>query len=216
MRFTLFRDFTFEVKDPEALIEAYCFQSDFYEHYDFLLRQGNRSLEDVRFIGARIRKSALDNCKAIIDSYKDFRMFGLNLDSFLRETPEARNDLAFTLAELARKLDAEEGVGFSKATKILHTRYPAIIPMIDNPLQREYRKIKPKWKKGDWGQLFKDYYENFFVKETYDNLCKIHRSLLSLDLTKIRIFDILWWSCLKAKTLKESKHINWTTIEVGP
>jgi len=32
-------------------------------------------------------------------------------------------------------------------------------------------------------------------------------------LSKIRIFDILWWSYLKAEKLREEKGINWTTIK---
>ena len=31
-------------------------------------------------------------------------------------------------------------------------------------------------------------------------------------LSKIRIFDILWWSYLKAEKLREEKGINWNTI----
>jgi len=215
MRFTLFRNRAFEVKDPEALIEAYCFQSDFYAKYDFQRPKGDESFEYVRFIGARTKKSILHDCKAIIDHYKDFSMFSAraNLDWFLKQTPEVRNRLILKLGEIARDLDNIPGVGFSKATKILHTRYPEIIPMIDNPLQKEYKALKPEWKKGDWSQLFKDYYENFFVKETYNNLREVHNNLSFLGLTKVRIFDILWWSFLKSKNLKESKGINWSTIE---
>jgi hypothetical protein len=31
-------------------------------------------------------------------------------------------------------------------------------------------------------------------------------------LSKIRIFDILWWSYLKAEKLREEREINWNTI----
>jgi len=215
--FTLFRDRVFEVTKPEALIEAYCFQSDFYAKYDFQCPKGDDSFEYVRFIGARTKKSTLSYCKAVIDRHKDFSMFSLDLDLFLSKTPEVRTQLAFKLGELTHELDDIEGIGFSKATKILHTLYPEIIPMIDNPLQKEYKALRPEWKKGDWGQLFKDYYENFLVKETYDNLNKVYNNLSFLGLTKVRIFDILWWSFLKSKNLKDSKgenvKINWSTIK---
>jgi len=214
--FTLFRDRAFEVTDPEALIEAYCFQSDFYAKYDFQRPKGDNSFEYVRFIGARTERSILSHCKAVIDRYKDFSMFSLDLDLFLSKTPEVRTQLAFKLGELTRELDDIEGIGFSKATKILHTRYPEIIPIIDNSLQKEYKVLRPGWKNGDWSQLFKDYYENFLVKETYDNLREVHSNLSFLGLTKVRIFDILWWSFLKSKNLKDSKgkniKVNWSTI----
>jgi hypothetical protein len=118
--------------------------------------------------------------------------------------------LVSKLGELASKLDNILGVGFSKATKILHTRYPRIVPIVDNLLQKEYKSLKSDWKKGDWYRLFKDYYGNFLVKETYNNLCKVYTDLSFLNLTKVRIFDILWWSFLKSKNL--IKVINWTTI----
>ena len=216
MRFTLFRNRAFEVKDPEALIEAYCFQSDFYAKYDFQRPKGDDSFEYVRFIGARIEKDVLDKCKVEINHYRDFfsKFDQKGLDWFLLEaTAEERDRFTFELTVLTHKLDKIPRIGFSKATKILHTRYPEIIPMIDNLLQKEYKALKPEWKKGDWSQLFKDYYENFLVKETYDNLREVHNNLSFLGLTKVRIFDILWWSFLKSKNLKESKGTNWRTIE---
>lgn len=210
MIFTLFKDRRFEVLHPEALIEAYYFQSDFYEKYDRQRPRGDKSLEFVRFIGARIEKTVLNKCKTEINRHKDFDMFTLSLDSFLEKTPEERDYLAFELGEITRKLVKIPRVGFSKATKVLHTRYPEIIPMIDNPLQREYKDLRRGWDVGDWGQLFKDYYENFLVKETYNNLREIHGKLSFLGLTKVRVFDILWWSFLKSKKLKG---VSWETIK---
>ena len=197
------------MKEPEALIEAYCFQSNFYAKYD-LRPRGDESFQYVRFIGARIENSVLEKCKAEIKHYKDFSTYDEEgLDWLLRKTtPEQRNRFTSELAELTHTLDSISGVGLSKATKILHTRYPEIIPMIDNPLQKEYKSIKPEWRKGDWCQLFKDYYDNFLVEKTYDNLCTVHGNLSHLKLTKVRVFDILWWSFLKSKKNK----IDWKTI----
>lgn len=209
--FTLFKDIAFEVKNPEALIEAYCFQSDFYAKYDLGRPKGNDSFEYVRFIGARIEKSILDRCRNEISYNKNLNILNLDLDSFLKETPKERDRLILELSELVQKLDKISCVGFSKATKILHTRYPEIIPMIDNPLQKEYKALRPEWKKGDWYQLFKDYYDNFLVRDTYDNLCTLHSNLSFLNLTKVRLFDILWWSYLKSKN-PIYKGINWRTI----
>lgn len=223
MRFSLFKSLSFEVKEPAALIEAYCFQSDFYGSYDLPLSQGDRGLDYVSLIGARIKENSLEACKRIIEKHADFAMFdkSMTLDTFLKRD-EAIDSLTSELGKIAQELDRVEGVGLSKATKILHTRYPEMIPMIDNPLQQEYKTLKGhKWKKEDWGQLFKDYYENFLpIKgETYDNLCRIHKEVSLLHLTKVRIFDILWWSCLKAKNLQKkarsySKEFAWKTISL--
>lgn len=216
-RFTLFKDIVFDVKYPKALIEAYCFQSNFYAKYDLKRPEGDRSFEFVRFIGARIEKNTLEKCKAEIDRYKDFDMFKMNLDDFLNKTLKARDQLVHQLSELAGNLDDIPRVGFSKATKILHTRYPEIIPIIDKQLQKEYKRLtkkqKREWKKGDWHQLFKDYYDNLMVPETRYNLNELHTNLLYLNLTKVRVFDILWWSFLKSKN-KDYKNIPWETIKL--
>ena len=46
---------------------------------------------------------------------------------------------------------------------------------------------------------------NYIFKEVSKNNIK--------HLSKIRIFDILWWSYLKAEKLGEDKGINWNTIK---
>lgn len=212
MRFTLFKNITFEVSHPVALIEAYCFQSDFYKNYDLLLRQGDRRIEDVNEIGARIHKNVLSLCKTTVQKHKDLHVFRFYLDSFLDLKPETRNNHIKQLSQLIKELVSIKGVGFSKATKILHTLWPRIIPIIDNNLRKKFKEIKQGWKKGNWDQLFMEYYDNFLVGNTYSNLCKIHNDVSHLGLTKIRVFDILWWSYLKAKKLKKEKGICWKMI----
>lgn len=216
LRFTLFNRIVFDVKYPDALIEAYCFQCNFFAKYDLKRPEGDRRFEFVRYIGARLEPEVLDRCKAQINQYKDFNEVDeKGLDWFLKiATTEERNHFTSRLAELTHELDRVPRVSFSKATKILHTRYPNIIPIIDNRFQEEYRTPPRPWKKGDLHQLFKDYYENFMVKETWDNLDELHTNLSNLNLTKVRIFDILWWSFLKSKNKDFiEKNINWKTIK---
>ena len=107
-------------------------------------------------------------------------------------------------------------MGLSKATKVLHTLYPNIIPMLDDPLQMKYQIWNPSWtvKKAD--EILISYYENM---EKGGNLKNLNRIYNKIDknlkcLTKVRMFDILWWSYLKAESLKqENKNIKWTTIK---
>ena len=56
MEFLLFSKIPFEISDPIALIECYCYQNDFYAKYDLLLEYRDRKIEDVNKIGARIKK----------------------------------------------------------------------------------------------------------------------------------------------------------------
>lgn len=215
MRFCLFSRRFFEVKDPEALIEAYCFQSDFYENYDLLRRKGKRSIWDVNEIGARLKEETLQECKPIIEGYEDLPIFRFNeMDSFLQDT--MRNNHIADLCRVIQRLDNNvRGIGLSTATKILHTLYPEIVPMIDRPLQKEYKQIAGQ-RRLNRNQLFMDYYDNFVKGDTgastltYENLREVYDQLLHLGLTKVRIFDILWWSYLKAK---EIKNVNWSTIK---
>lgn len=211
LKFTLFRNRVFEVDYPEALIEAYCFQSDFFAGYDWKRKRDDSSYDSVGLIGARTKNGVLKKCKELIRNHKNLGIFSLVLDTFIEKTHEEKDRLTLELHELAEELDDIPGIGFSKATKILHTRYPEIIPIIDNPLQDEYRSLKPQWKEGDWHQLFNDYYDNFLLKETFSNLRKVHSEVSFLNLTKVRVFDILWWSFLKSKN-KEHKDIKWKTI----
>jgi len=120
------------------------------------------------------------------------------------------NDVVF------QELFKIDGIGFSTATKILHTIYPEIIPMIDIPLQRKYKKeINHSWtcKKAD--EILIDFYDNLENGDIRKNLNELSAKLIKINLkhlTKIRIFDILWWSYLKAERLKNKRGIKWTSI----
>ena len=71
MRFILFSEISFEVSHPIVLIESYCFQNDFYSNYDLL---GNRKIEDVNKIGARINQDLLQQCKTIVENYNNLKI----------------------------------------------------------------------------------------------------------------------------------------------
>ena len=115
-----------------------------------------------------------------------------------------------------RQLTTIKGISFSTSTKILHTIYPEIIPMIDNPLQQKYKElVNHSWDKTQAVQILIDFYNNLLIESNRKNLDVISDHIKRINLTrlsKIRIFDIIWWSYLKAEGLKESRRINWTSI----
>jgi len=80
MKFLLFSKISFEISDPIALIECYCYQNDFYAQYDLLK---NRKVEDANKIGARIKKELLPKCEAVTERTKNLSIFTYNLDQFL-------------------------------------------------------------------------------------------------------------------------------------
>ncbi|MBU4350109.1 hypothetical protein KJ830_01720 [bacterium] len=89
--------------------------------------------------------------------------------------------------------------------------------MIDNPLQNKYReKINNVWTEKRADEIFIDFYNNLKMGSNRENLNYIFDKLLENNiqhLSKIRIFDILWWSYLKAEDLKLRENINWSTIK---
>src|SRR5665811_1587732 len=144
MIFFLFSKIPFEIPDPIALIECYCYQNDIYSKYDLL---EDRKIEDVNKIGARIKKEVLSECKTIIEKIKSVNIFEYNLEQFLSLDEKDRDEQIKELNEsVIQKLIKINGIALSTTSKILHTLYPKIIPMIDNPLQNKYReKINNVW-----------------------------------------------------------------------
>jgi len=218
MEFLLFSKIPFEIPEPIALIECYCYQNDFYAKYDLLLEHGNRKIEDVNNIGARIKKEVLLECKKITERTNNLRIFKYHLEQFLDLAEKERAEQIKELNEsVIQELLKINGIGLSTATKILHTLYPNIIPMIDNPLQNKYReKINNAWTERRADEIFIDFYNNLKIESNRKNLNYIFDKILEnniQNLSRIRIFDILWWSYLKAERLKKEQRINWTTIK---
>ena len=215
MKFLLFSKISFEIPDPIALIECYCYQNDFYSRYDLL---EDKKIEDVNKIGARIKKEVLLECKIITERTKSLNIFKYHLEQFLDLEEKNRNEQIKELDDFViQKLLKINGIGLSTTTKILHTLYPKIIPMIDSQLQKKYRQvINDGWTENKSDEIFIDFYKNLKIKCNRQNLNYIFNELPKnniRNLTKIRIFDILWWSYLKAEKLREEKGINWNTIK---
>jgi len=215
MKFFLFSKISFEIPEPIALIECYCYQNDFYSKYDLL---EDKKIKDVNKIGARIKKEVLLECKIITERTKSLSIFKYNLEQFLNVDDKDRDEQIKELNEIViQELLRINGIGFSTTTKILHTLYPKIIPMIDNPLQNKYReKINNVWTEKRADVIFIDFYNNLKIESNRKNLNYIFDKLLKnniQNLSRIRIFDILWWSYLKAERLGEDKGINWNSIK---
>ena len=199
MKFLLFSKISFEIPDPNALIECYCYQNDFYTKYDLLLEHRDRKIEDVNKIGARIKKEVLLECKKITESTKSLSIFKYNLEQFLDLKEKERDEQIKELNEFViQELLKIKGIGLSTTSKILHTLYPKIIPMIDNPLQNKYReKINNVWTEKRADEIFINFYKNLQIERNRKNLNHIFNEISKnnlKNLSRIRIFDILWWS----------------------
>ncbi len=139
-----------------------------------------------------------------------------NPNDFLELNDRKKKEFINELNEMViKELLKINGIGFSKVTKILHTIYPKIIPIIDNQLQEKYQEIKLEWQKGKFDHLLFDYYKSLKEECNEKNLNKIYNNITNrlVGLTKVRIFDILWWSYLKAEKMKQENKIHWSTIK---
>ena len=197
MKFFLFSKISFEIPDPVALLECYCYQNDFYTKYDLLLEQRDRKIEDVNKIGARMRNEVLLECKKITESTKSLSIFKYNLEQFLDLEEKGRDEQITELNEsVIQELLKIKGIGLSTATKILHTLYPKIIHMMDNPLQNKYReKINNLWTKRRADEILIDFYKNLQIESNRRSLNHIFNGISKnnlKNLSRIRIFDILW------------------------
>lgn len=205
MNFKLFSKIHFSIHNPIQLIEAYCIQSDFYVNYDIITE---RDIFDVNKIGGRINEIVLKKCFEVIDD-SDVKITSYTLDSFQELENKEKKELVKELdTKIVKKLLSIKGIRLSKVTKILHTLFPEICPMIDNPLQQIYKQINNSWKAESLEELLIQFYENLANVENKDNINRLHRELAHLKLTKIRIFDIIWWSYLKSLEPKR-KGISW-------
>lgn len=153
------------------------------------LRQANRG-------GARISAAEI---AAILDRRSE-------IEGALREIRPAAS-LADTASAipwlpLTRLFDAFSdirGVGFSKMTKALHPKRPALIPMLDSVVQAYLtRNDSATRSSGSFGEhataLVRSYKRD--LDRNRSALREIQRKLASRDyrLTEVRILDLLIWS----------------------
>ena len=218
MKFLLFSEISFDVAEPMALIEAYCFQSDFYSNFHLLK---NKKIEDVNKIGARVKSELFPACLDVIDNTRNLRIFKYDLDRFLDLSKKTRDKHIKDLNEnVIKKLMDIDGIGLSTTTKILHTLYPKLIPIIDGLLQDFYRKLCNKngtkrWMEKQSDQILVAYYENLTKDINRHHLDSLYANINGRikGLTKLSIFDILWWSYLKARKLNRKEDVVWSTIK---
>jgi Family of unknown function (DUF6308) len=91
------------------------------------------------------------------------------------------------------------GVGFSKVTKALHPKRPALIPMLDSIVQAYLARDDPATRSlGSFGEhataLVRSYKQD--LDRNRSALREIQRELASRDylLTEVRVLDLLIWS----------------------
>jgi Family of unknown function (DUF6308) len=90
------------------------------------------------------------------------------------------------------------GVGFSKMTKALHKKRPALIPMLDSVVQTYLANDDAARSSGSFGArataLVRSYKEDLDLNESVLREVKHELANRAYQLTEVRILDILIWS----------------------
>jgi Family of unknown function (DUF6308) len=90
------------------------------------------------------------------------------------------------------------GVGFSKMTKALHRKRPALIPMLDSVVQTYLTKGDPEGSSGSFGDRATELVRSYKLDLDRNRaaLHQIQRELAGLEyrLTEVRILDLVIWS----------------------
>src|SRR5207247_9556525 len=104
--------------------------------------------------------------------------------------------------QLTRRFDAcadIRGIGFSKMTKALHRKRPALIPMLDSLVQAYLTRDDPRTRlSGSFGErataLARSYKQD--LDRNRSVLHEVQRELANREyrLTEVRILDLLIWS----------------------
>ena len=132
MEFLLFSKIPFEIPEPIALIECYCYQNDFYSKYDLL---EDKKIEDVNKIGARIKKEVLLECKIITERIKSLNIFKYNLEQFSKEGQVLKWHIFHQYLLIVKKMCHFK----TWPPKLLHTSGHAEIAT----LKKVVKKLKP-------------------------------------------------------------------------
>jgi hypothetical protein len=122
-----------------------------------------------------LRSEVISECKVIVEETMGLDIFQNSLSQFLDldrwERKKQIRELNNVVFEELFKID---GIRFSTATKILHTIYPEIIPMIDNPLQNKYKnEINFSWTTEKTNEILIDFYQNLNIEDIRKNLTMI-------------------------------------------
>jgi hypothetical protein len=180
-----------EVGDPLAL--ALEFLAKWPDAYEISLPESfdERDLRLANRGGARI---AAVEIEAILERRNV-------IERELRAIPPAASLAAaqrsIPWAELTRLFDAFagiRGIGFSKMTKALHQKRPALIPMLDSVVQA----YLPTDASGPFGlratELVRSYKQD--LDRNRSSLRKLKRELArrGYELTEVRLLDVLIWS----------------------
>ena len=161
------------------------------ETYD-LSRPASFDESDLRLANRGGARTSAAEIAAILERRRE-------IESALRSIPADSSLAARTVpwAELTRLFEAFadiRGVGFSKMTKALHKKRPALIPILDSVVQG----YLPAEKTGSFGArataLTRSYKQDLDLNRAALREVMHHLSGRGYPITEVRLLDLLIWS----------------------
>jgi Family of unknown function (DUF6308) len=187
------------VNDPLATALEFIAQDSSYKKYDLapVAHDSELTLEDIRVGNWMIARMSPQVMKGIYARSSE-------INSALAEIPPsatlaAPNDAVSwrALTSLMQAIHGAPEVGLARATKVLHKKRPALIPILDSVLEKYLRGVERLRRTGDFADdavaLMKSY------KRELDAALPVLRSLQfelrarSVDLTECRLLDLFLW-----------------------
>jgi hypothetical protein len=188
-----------EVKDPLAVALAFV---EAYSRYEAGDDSGPASFDesDLRLAnrgGARISAAQI---AAILERREEIECALREIDPGTSLTDASASIPWAPLTQLFDAFAEISGVGFSKMTKALHPKRPALIPMLDSVVQSYLATDAPK--SGSFGERATELVRSYKLDlDRNDEALRDASSKLAScghPLTEVRILDIIIWSALAA------------------
>lgn len=200
------------IASPLSSLQAFCTEE--YAYYDGIPSRENNSIEPVDVLATVSMNSFVNNAEAV---RRVHRGMAEHCNAHLATIP-VDADLAFSDATLlasvrnllAAALDTR-GVLIPVATKVLHRKRRALVPMLDSVLIEHYRPgyVQKMQDKGTLGNLKHAYKRADIADRAMDVMALFRQDLLAaqdelaalrlylaadgFDLTQVRILELLVW-----------------------
>ena len=190
-----------EVENPIELALEFLDAYSAYEAYDSRDSSGAGSFDesDLRLANRGGARMSAAEIAAILERRPEIERALRNVDPLASLADAAASIPWIALTRLFDAFVDIPGIGFSKMTKALHRKRPALIPMLDSVVQDYLTTDDPaKVSAGTFGERATALVRSFKrdVDRNRSALHQIQRELASGEyrLTEVRILDLLIWS----------------------
>ena len=200
----------YPINDPELLIRDYC-RVEVYHGYDDSHSINNVvSDEDIRSANSMYARIGLNAAQRLKGSKElPEALAGIPNSTLGELTPSDWNAISPKLSLLFQESCSIAGVGLAIATKILHLKRPALIPILDaNTIKILLNRELKKAHKQDLPALGMQAVEiiKTDLEQHKELFCLLQQRLqdLPIPLGPLRIYDILAWS-IKGRFIRGAK-----------